>query len=316
MSAHEVTYGFIGTGGFAAMCLGHLCSLRPPQWVVTSPARPAGRGVRLTPSPVARLVSELASLSGVPIVESASASKDESVLSLTREIPVDVTFVTDLGQMIREPLLRESEAIGCLNIHPSLLPLYRGAAPVQRAIMDGVRESGVTIFKLERGMDSGPILLQVKRDIEGMNAESALALLAKTGADAFIDLCASKPISEWTFTKQDESLATYAAKIAPEEERVDWSLSADVIVRKVRALSPRPGAWTTFAGRRIRMLDAEVCGTAKGAPGDIDMSGDLPAVSTGDGSVVLLRVQPEGKREQSAADWKNGARNAKEARMI
>lgn len=316
MTPTLVSYGFIGTGRFAAMCLERLCSRRAPEWIATSPARPAGRGTKITPSPVAKLASVMEATRDVPIVESSSVSQDGSLLSIVEKRPVDVTFVIDLGQMIREPLLRESEQVGCLNIHPSLLPMYRGAAPVQRAIMDGAAVSGVSVFKLVRGMDSGPILTQKKVDISGLDAGSAFALMAEAGVDAFFEVCDSRPISEWTFTDQDDTAATHAAKIAPEEERIDWSMSAERIACIVRALSPKPGAWTTFAGRRLRVLDARSERGGSGLPGELDMSGDCPTVSTHDGRIVLVRVQPEGKKEQSAADWKNGARNSKEARLI
>ncbi|MDR3355434.1 MAG: methionyl-tRNA formyltransferase, partial [Synergistaceae bacterium] len=156
----KLRYAFFGSGSFAARCLELLSEWRLPSWIVTSPPAAAGRGGRLSMSPLGRFAAGSGILADVPLFETARASSDAMVLDARESVPVDVVIVTDFGQMIREPLLSYGERVGCVNIHPSLLPEYRGAAPVQRALMDCRRETGVTLFKLASSMDSGPVLLR------------------------------------------------------------------------------------------------------------------------------------------------------------
>jgi methionyl-tRNA formyltransferase len=304
-------YAFYGSGRFAARCLDLLARWSPPSWVVTAPPREAGRGRKLSATPVAAFVS--AHLAGTPLIESAAASSDERVWALKTERPVDLSFVIDFGQVMREPVLEWESRVGCLNIHPSLLPKYRGAAPVQRALMDGAVVAGVTIFKLAKGMDSGPVLLQTPVPIEPEDdAEALLLRSACVGVEAFIEFASDTPIEEWRFYEQDESAATYAPKISPEEERIDWCAAAGDIVNKIRALSPRPGAWTTVRDRRLRVMSAQL--TEEGPevrdprPGEIFAWAKSNLFGSGFGAVRLVAVQPEGKKIQRAAQWWNGFR--------
>jgi methionyl-tRNA formyltransferase len=250
--------------------------------------------------------------SGIPLVESANASSDEAVLDLNKNARVDFAFVVDFGQFIKEPLLNAKGRIGCLNIHPSRLPCYRGAAPIQRALMDGAAEIGVSVFKLGRGMDSGPVLLQEKLAVGpyedfGSVRERAAVL----GVEAFIRLVSKTPVEEWSFVPQDDALATYAPKISSEEERIDWSATARAVSDRVRALSPRPGAWTTLKGKRLLVLSArpeEGAAKDRASPGELCLCGGNPRVASSDGFVELITVQPEGKKPQPASAWKNGLR--------
>ncbi|MDL2263230.1 methionyl-tRNA formyltransferase [Synergistaceae bacterium OttesenSCG-928-I11] len=310
-------YGFIGSGAFAARCLDLLCEWKLPSWIVTAPPKAAGRGNRLTRTSVGRFVEERAIFSNVPLVESACASKDDRVFLMKRDVPVDFAFVIDFGQLIREPLLAWGEPIGCLNIHPSLLPRYRGAAPVQRALMDRVEETGVTIFKLAPGMDSGPVLLQRKIVVGEDDAGALLERAAVAGVAAFTEYAESTPMTEWRFAPQDDALATTAPKISKEEERIDWSRSAGEILRKIRALAPKPGAWTTFGEKRLRILGASASTLrAKTRPGTLTLDASSLSVSTGDGALSISLVQMEGKKVQSAAEWKNGLRGATEVDLV
>lgn len=309
MKPDGITYGFFGSGAFAAQCLALFSAWRRPAWIVTAPARPAGRGKQPRPTPVGALAASDPTLAGVETVESASASKDPAVLSLRERKPVDFSFVVDFGQMIREPLLAWSEHIGCLNVHPSLLPLYRGAAPVQRALMDGAHETGVTIFKLAEGMDCGPVLLQESFATGADDAGTILTRAADAAVRAFVQLAETTPISEWRFEPQDDARATRAPKIAPEEERIDWAKSAAEIADLVRALSPKPGAWTTLAGKRLRILGARAEALSSAlAPGEVGHCENGPAVGTGEGLLVPTHLQSEGKKAQTAAEWWNGNR--------
>jgi methionyl-tRNA formyltransferase len=245
-------------------------------------------------------------------VESASASSDEAVLELKKNVLVDFAFVVDFGQFIREPLLDYNGRIGCLNIHPSGLPRYRGAAPIQRALMDGAEDIGVSIFKLGRGMDSGPLLIQEKLAVApfedfGSVSERAAVL----GVEAFIGLVSKTSVREWNFLPQDEALATYAPKISSGEERIDWRMTASAISNRVRAFSPRPGAWTTLRGKRLLILSARPIegNPENGAqPGELRLGGGNPSVVSSDGFVELITVQPEGKKPLPASAWKNGLR--------
>ncbi|MDR3353470.1 MAG: methionyl-tRNA formyltransferase [Synergistaceae bacterium] len=304
----DISFGFFGSGHFAARCLEALLEWRAPAWIVTSPPKRAGRGRDMRPTPVESFAGNGALLN-VPLVRSSSVSSDDDVLFLSRDIPVSFCFVIDFGQLIREPILSWNEPLGCLNIHPSLLPLYRGAAPVQRALMDRAPEIGVTIFKLAAAMDSGPILLREKilvRDDD--DSGSLLARAARTGVRVFTEYLSDRPVSEWTFSPQDDSIATYADKISPEEERIDWAMPAFEICGKVRALSPRPGAWTMARGRRLKVLSASISEkSALNAPGELIGMGEGGVIAAaGDGCIILEKVQAEGKKLQAAMEWWNG----------
>ena len=305
----DLSYAFFGSGGFAARCLGLLAEWRPPSWVVTSPPKLAGRGRGISCTPVEAVRERDQRLRDVPLVGTPCASSDERVLALRNNSPVDLTFVVDFGQFIAEPFLSGGQ-VGCLNIHPSILPLYRGAAPVQRALMDGASETGVTVFKLCRGMDSGPILLQEEFAIEpGDDQGSLLDRAASRGVRAFLR-CVSRPLQEWKFTPQDDSRATFAPKISPGEERIDWKKPAKDVAGLIRALSPKPGAWTTLRGKRVIVLKARPVTDFEpdGMAGALLLNYMEPIVSAGGGALVLEMVQTEGKKPQPAALWKNGLR--------
>ena len=306
-------YAFFGSGIFAAECLELLSEWHVPSWIVTSPRKASGRGNKVSPTPVGGMVSRFCSLRGIPLLETASASSDEAVLDMKSKCPVDFSFVIDFGQLIREPLLALEERIGCLNIHPSELPLYRGAAPIQRALMDGASSIGVSIFKLAAQMDAGPVLLgetiQVgPRDDSG----SLMSKAAEAGVSAFIRFASANPLDSWIFEDQDESRAAYAPKISAAEERIDWRRSARDIVRLTRALSPKPGAWTTLRGRRLLILSAREASCTEGPetclPGELRFDKTNSLAGTGDGFVEIVTVQPEGGKPQPASAWKNGLR--------
>ncbi|MDR0764513.1 MAG: methionyl-tRNA formyltransferase [Synergistaceae bacterium] len=306
-------YAFVGTGYFAVKCLETLARWKAPDFVVTSPPTAAGRGKKISRSPVGEFVS--GAMAAVPLIESPDASGDPRVLGMKRDFGVDFTFVTDFGQFVREPLLSEAERVGCLNIHPSALPLYRGAAPIQRALMDGAERVGVSVFKLSRGMDAGPVLLTEHVEIgpDG-NFTSARDRAAETGGRMFAEFAARNPIDSWNFVPQDDAAATYARKITADEERIDWNRTAGEIANLVRALSPRPGAWTTLAGKRLTVLAARpVCGeTPRAAAGSLCPGKGAPVVACGGGFLKLITVLPEGRKPQPGESWKNGLRTGAE----
>jgi methionyl-tRNA formyltransferase len=307
----DLSYAFFGSGGFAARCLELLAEWRSPSWIVTSSPKPAGRGRGISRTPVGEARERDPRLRAAPLVETQRASSDERVLELRNNLSVDLTFVVDFGQFITEPFLSGGQ-VGCLNIHPSMLPLYRGAAPVQRALMDGAAETGVTIFKLCREMDAGPILLREGFAIEPDDDRgSLLDRAASMGVGAFLRY-ASRPLREWEFTPQDDSRATFAPRISHDEERIDWKKPASGIAGLIRALSPKPGAWTTLRGKRVIVLKARIATDFEsgGMSGELLPNRTEPLVSAGGGVIALETVQSEGKKPQPAALWKNGLRAA------
>jgi methionyl-tRNA formyltransferase len=313
-------YAFAGTGHFAVKCLETLARWKTPVFVVTSPPGTAGRGKKISRSPVGEFVS--GAMAGVPLIESPDASGDPRVMEMKRGFGVDFTFVTDFGQFIREPLLSETERVGCLNIHPSALPLYRGAAPIQRALMDGAGEIGVSVFKLSRRMDAGPVLLRERLEVgPDENFMSVRDRAAEAGGRMFAEFAAQNPIDSWSFVPQNDDRATYARKITADEERIDWSRAAEEISNLVRALSPKPGAWTTFAGRRLTVLAArpsrwENGETPRAAAGSLCLGKGAPIVACGDGFLGLITVWPEGRKPQPGESWKNGLRMTAEERLV
>ena len=264
-------------------------------------------------TPVCEMASNFTDLRDIPLLETVSASSDEAVMKMKKKCPVDFSFVVDFGQLIREPLLAWEERVGCLNIHPSELPLYRGAAPIQRALMDGADRIGVSIFKLAARMDAGPILLTEMIPVEACDDFGSLRTkAAQTGVGSFIRFASSARLDSWTFTAQDEARAKYAPKIAAEEERIDWRRPARDIVRLVRALSPKPCAWTTFQGKRLLILSAREASRsdeyAACLPGELRFDRANPGAGAGEGFIEMVMVQAEGKKPQPASAWKNGLR--------
>ncbi len=295
---------FFGTGTFAAKCLEHLYGSVRFSHVISSPPSRAGRGMDYRPSPVEKYCQA----NSIPVSTSADVSSDENILSTLDRRPPASILVVDFGQKIREPLL-SSPSWGCLNIHPSLLPRYRGAAPVQRALMEGESPAGVTLFRLTGGMDEGPILFQ-KSYVPGEEeaAGEVLSALAEIGSELY--LLGVKCMIEGTckFTPQDSELATYAPKISPSEGEIVWSQPAGRIADLVRSLNPAPGAFFTMRSKRIKLWKA-LRTPGSGSPGTVlGFSEGRPVVAAGEGSLELHTVQPEGKKRLGGAEWARGLR--------
>ena len=295
---------FFGTGNFAAECLENLAGRVPFSLVVTSPPSRGGRGMAYHPSPVEKYCASRS----LPVSSSPSVSTDEKILSLLAQRPPLSILVVDFGQKIKEPLL-SAPSRGCLNIHPSLLPRYRGAAPVQRCLMEGETPTGVTLFRLTEGMDEGPVLLQRSyAPREDETAGEVLSALAQIGSELY--LLGVKCMIEGTckFTPQDSEFATHAPKISPSEGEIVWGKPAGEIADLVRSLNPAPGAFFSLNSKRIKVwkaLRAELSGT----PGTVlDFLDGVPVVAAGNGSIELHSVQPEGKKRLGGADWARGLR--------
>jgi len=269
--------------------------------VVTRPDKPQGRSrSTLVPSPVKVAALE----EDVPVMEPEPPSTPEFLAEMRRLAP-DVGVVVAYGHLLKPELLAIPKR-GMVNVHPSLLPELRGAAPVAWAILRGLDKTGVTIMQMTAGLDSGPILHQlphrIPTDISGGELSGHLA---EMGAQALIEALALMEQNLVQPVPQDEARATYAPKITRETARIDWAASPDAVMRATLALDPKPGAWTTLDGQEVKLFRAGLAKRA-GKPGTVLETGDRLLVAAGDGAVVVGEVQPTGKSRMTAADWIRG----------
>ncbi len=291
---------FMGTPDFSVPVLDALAAAgHEIAAVYTQPPRPAGRGKKERPTPVHARAAAL----GLPVRHPLRLKGPEEQAEFAA-LNADVAVVVAYGLILPQAIL-DAPARGCLNIHASLLPRWRGAAPIQRAIMAGDAETGVCIMQMEAGLDTGPVLM--RRAIPIAADETAATLhdaLSALGAEAIIEALAK--IDDLTPVPQPEGGVTYAEKIDKSEAKVDWAAPAPHIDRMIRGLSPFPGAWTLANGKRLKLLQSRVI-AGHGAPGAVL---DGLTIACGDGAVDILRVQPEGKGAMDAKDWLLGARIA------
>ncbi|MFA6218408.1 MAG: methionyl-tRNA formyltransferase [Erythrobacter sp.] len=277
---------FMGTPEFAVPVLQALVdAAHEVVCVYTQPPRPGGRrGRELTPSPVHQRAAGL----GIAVRHPKSLKSDEEQADFAA-LNADVAVVAAYGLILPQALL-DAPRHGCLNVHASILPRWRGAAPIHRAVMAGDPVTGVTIMQMEAGLDTGPMLATARTPIEDKTTGELTEELAEIGAQlmvgTLIDLAALHPI------RQDDTQATYAAKIDKAEARIDWSKPADAIERLVRGLAPFPGAWFDLDGDRVKLLRAELAEGA-GRPGEV--LDDRMAIACGNGAIRPLRLQRAGK---------------------
>ncbi|MGH2717917.1 MAG: methionyl-tRNA formyltransferase [Actinomycetota bacterium] len=297
---------FFGTPDAAVPTLHHLLSsAHPVTAVLTAPDRPKGRGLEVLPSPV----KEAAATAGLPVVQPTTL-RDASVQAALGDLGADVFVVCAYGLILPQAVL-DLPRLGAVNVHFSLLPAYRGAAPVTWAILDGQPETGVTIMQMEAGLDTGPMLAQVAEEILPEDDAGTLeAKLAEVGGQLLVDALGRLEAGTVTPQPQDDETSSYAAKITPASARIDWSQEGDRIALAVRAFRPRPGAWTTLRGRRLKVWRATPAGPAsEGAPGSVTSRPGLEmVVATGNGSLVLDEVQAEGGRRMAGAEFMRGVR--------
>ena len=265
--------------------------------VYTQPPRPAGRGKRPRPSAVQIAAESM----GLPVRHPASL-KGREALAEMRALNADLAVVVAYGLILPKEILA-APARGCLNIHASLLPRWRGAAPIQRAIMAGDTETGISIMQMEEGLDTGPVLMTGTTPITESDTFGRLHdRLAELGAGAIVSALAR--LDTLTPQPQPESGITYAAKIDKAEARIDWARPAEALDRLIRGLSPFPGAWCEVAGGRLKLLDSRLA-EGHGAPGEI-LSDDM-TIACGSGAIRLVEVQKAGKGAMSAAEYWRGA---------
>ena len=261
----------------------------------TQPPRPAGRGKGERPTPVEGRAHEL----GIE-VRSPMSLRGEAEQEAFAELEAEIAVVAAYGLILPQPIL-DAPMLGCLNVHASLLPRWRGAAPVQRAIMAGDECTGVTIMQMEAGLDTGPMLLKRAVEIEDKNAAQLTEELAKLGASMMAEVLSDLPGYE-PIPQPDEGV-TYAAKIKKEEARIDWSRPAAEVVRHVQGLAPFPGAWFEVIGERIKLLAAERTG-GHGDPGEI--LDDQLTIACGNGVCRPTLVQRAGKGVMSPGELLRG----------
>ncbi len=294
---------FLGNGPFAAACFRILAKETPFLRVITAPPRPAGRGLHFRPTPVEDAARE----AGYTPTHSFRLSEEPALVQFLATERPDALVVIDFSQFIRSPFLN-TPPWGCLNVHPSLLPLYRGAAPVPRAIMDGAEETGVTVFRLVPEMDAGPILAQERHPIPpGATSGEMLESLAKSGSQMLAHVLQSRQLGVCAEYAQDPLHATYAPKVLPGEALIDWEASAWVIWHRVRALNPAPGAYAILKdGRRLKIWKA-FPREGEGIPGGLTGERDgCPLVACGTGVLELTEVQAEGRNRTEGSSWWRG----------
>ena len=293
---------FMGTPDFAVPALDALVAAgHEVACAYTQPPRPAGRGKRDRPSPVQARAEAL----GLPVRHPASL-KDAEAQAEFAALGADLAVVAAYGLILPQAVL-DAPRRGCLNIHASLLPRWRGAAPIHRAILAGDAETGVCIMRMEAGLDTGPVLLREGVPIGAAETTGELHdRLAALGGRLIVEALA-RP-DDLTPEPQPEEGIIYAAKIDKAEAAVDWSRPAGAVARQVNGLSPFPGAWTLHDGRRLKLLRAGVA-AGEGAPGAV-LPGEPLRVACGAGAVELLELQPEGRGRLAAAEWRRGTRIA------
>jgi methionyl-tRNA formyltransferase len=276
---------FMGSPDFAVPTLHALVEAGHEVVVAyTQPPRPAGRGKGERPTAVDERAGDL----GIEVRSPASLRGEEEQEAFA-ELEADVAVVAAYGLILPQPIL-DAPMLGCLNVHASLLPRWRGAAPVQRAIMAGDESTGVTIMQMEAGLDTGPMLLKRAVEIEDKNAAQLTEELAKLGAAMMVEVLADLP--NFDPMPQPEEGATYAAKIKKEEARIDWSRSSAELVRQVQGLAPFPGAWFEHQGERLKLL-AAVRAQGPGKPGEV--LDDRLTITCGSGAIRPTLMQRAGK---------------------
>ncbi len=274
--------------------------------VYTRPDKPAGRGQRLISTPVKKLATER----NIPVIQPVTL-KSEAVVHALEELKADLFIVAAYGRILPKTVL-SLPVHGCLNIHPSLLPCYRGASPVAFALLGGEQVSGVTIMLMDEGMDSGPILAQQKVDISADDTTGSLTdKLACVGAELLLETLPKWLSSEIKPQAQDNSQATYSRIINAGDGEIDWHLEVVEICRQIRAYNPWPGAYSWWSGKRLKIYSGTPFNMkTSGQPGEVISLCENRAVGvvTGEGYLELCHLQLEGKQQMTAIEFARGHR--------
>lgn len=294
---------FMGTPSFAVPSLKKLADSFEVALVVTRPDAVRSRGKKLEPSPVKACALEL----GLPVIEANRMTED--VLDRLRDVQADVFCVAAYGCILPDEVLHMAP-LGCVNVHASLLPRWRGAAPIQRSILMGDERTGVSIMRIGRGVDTGAYCAQASCSVAGKTADELTAELAELGGDLLVKVLPALGAGEAEWTEQDESLVTHAAKIAKAELRLDPAAGALENIRRVMASSNAAPARCVIAGKPVRVMRAAAVDAASPsvAAGSFTVKGGRVYMGCADGSLELISIKPDGKREMDAKSWAAGQR--------
>ncbi|MEW5868795.1 MAG: methionyl-tRNA formyltransferase [Chloroflexota bacterium] len=299
---------FMGSPEFAVPALRALAGACPVVGVVTQPDRQAGRGRALSQPPVKTLALEL----GLPVIQPVRLRQPEAMQQLHDWEP-ELIVVAAFGQILRSEVL-DLPPFGCLNVHASLLPRWRGAAPIQAAILHGDATTGITLMRMDPGIDTGPTLTQRALPILPEDtADSLSQRLADLGAELLLEALPAYLSGDLLPQPQDESAATYAPMLKKEDGELDFNLPAVDLERRVRAFSPWPGAYTTWNGQLLKIRRTAVTSASQLShlpqPGSRLIHHGLPAIAVADGLLLLHEVQPAGKKPMPGKAFLQGARN-------
>lgn len=300
---------FMGSPDFALPSLRALAAEYPIVGVVTQPDRASGRGRALKPPPVKTLALEL----GIPVIQPEKLRQPEAMQKL-REWNPDIIVVAAFGQILKPEVL-DLPRCGCINVHASLLPRWRGAAPIQAAILAGDEETGVTIMKMDAGLDTGPMLAQrALRLAPDMTAGEVSRSLSTLGANLLLETLPDILAGRLKPIPQPAEGVTYAPMLKKEDGRLDFTRPAQELERRVRAMNPWPGAWLEYNGQPLKVLKARA-GTLftymAQMPGTRLLAENLPAVATSNGVLFLEEVQPPGKKPMDGKSFLAGGREWK-----
>ncbi len=273
--------------------------------VVTQPDRPHGRSrSNLVPPPVKVVAQE----EGIPLLQPENPNTEEFFAELQGAGPIDLGVVVAYGHILK-PALLELPGSGMVNVHASLLPRLRGAAPIEHAILEGMEETGVSIMQMEAGMDTGPVLHTVSTPIAPDETGGELTVrLAEIGALALVEALALSEVEATHLVHQDDERATYAPKITRELAQIRWEEPSEMVARQTRAFDPRPGAWTSLNGREIKLFGPKPADEweTDEVPGQVVETDPALVIATGDGALQFLDVQPAGKHRMAAREWLRG----------
>jgi methionyl-tRNA formyltransferase len=295
---------FMGSPEFAAIILKDLAEQYPISAVFTQPDRESGRGKKLTPLAVKVLATQM----GIPVYQPIRMKTPDS-FSLLEALSPDVIIVAAYGQILRQNVL-DLPKFGCINVHASYLPRWRGAAPIQAAILSGDTYSGVSIMKMDAGIDTGPVLKQERLELDLQETATSLeAKLARLGGKLLLETLPLYVEGKIKSVPQNEDGSSYAPMLRKEDGRIDFSESATKIERKVRAYNDWPGTYLTVGDQILKIRRVSVCENPDLPEGKRIVEDGFPIVGTNSGGLKLLEIQPAGKKWMSGADYLRGNRD-------